>query len=174
MKEIKYTVSVRTFVILFFLRFQFRYVEKLRFLRFRFRALANLRRYRYLGISILSYVKELPWISVHLNIHHHQAVAGSLEGKVAECLTNSYFQTFLHGKGTWITDGNSCWVRYRFVAKIKQLSYSGVFIKLLEKSFWHSQVSQISNFKWFGNVLKIYLIIRKVFLTLKGKSNFKF
>jgi hypothetical protein len=39
MKEIKYTVSVRTFVILFYhLRFRFRYVEKLRFLQFRYRS----------------------------------------------------------------------------------------------------------------------------------------
>ncbi len=32
-------------------------------------------------------------------------MAGSLEGKVAECLNESYFQTFLHGKVTELNPG---------------------------------------------------------------------
>jgi hypothetical protein len=56
-------------------------------------------------------------------------VAGSLEGEVAECLTNSYFQTFLtEGKGTrikdkfWILNDKVIFLRFTYKAKVGKCS----------------------------------------------------
>jgi hypothetical protein len=137
MKEIKYTILYcvcENFCDTILLRFRFSYGKTLRFLRFWFRNTEyNRSRSSWKSEKIMvSTEQKRKGIALnmccHLNIHHHQAVAGSLEGEVAECLNNSYFQTVMTEKIPEIKTGIDIW--YRFMTKTKQFSDSGVFRKL--------------------------------------------
>jgi hypothetical protein len=136
MKEIKHTILYcvcEIFCDSILLRFRFRYGKKNDSYSSGSATLNRSRRSRKskkISVSTDKYTDALNRVLCHLNIHHHQAVAGSLEGEVAECLTtNLYFQTFLTDKAPELKTGIA--IGYQFVTKTKQISCSGAMGKCL-------------------------------------------